>query len=234
MPTGLITDVTSLFIGGLLGNVIGKRLSESMKLSLNNIFGFCAMAIGIRLVIKMNSLSAVVLAVVLGTIIGEALRLEERVNKGVAAIAPKVLKNQSADDAFINTFIAVAMLFCCSGTGWYGVLNEGFTGDGSILITKAILDFFTAIIFAAVLGKLVSYLAAPQLLIYVILFSVSKLVLPFISPEMIADFSAVGGVIELATAMRIAGIKRDTQVINLIPAMILVFPISAVALYFGF
>lgn len=133
-----------------------------MKSDLNNIFGFCAMAIGIRLVIKMNSLSAVVLAVVLGTIIGEALHLEARVNKGVAAIAPKVLKNQSADDAFINTFIAVAMLFCCSGTGWYGVLNEGFTGDGTILITKAILNFFTTIIFAAVLGKLVSYLAAPS------------------------------------------------------------------------
>lgn len=67
-----------------------------------------------------------------------------------------------------------------------------------------------------------------------ILFSVSKLVLPVISPEMINDFSTVGGVIELATAMRIAGIKRDTQVSNLIPAMILVFPISAIALYFGF
>lgn len=67
-----------------------------------------------------------------------------------------------------------------------------------------------------------------------ILFSVSKRVLPVISPEMINDFSTVGGVIELATAMRIAGIKRDTQVSNLIPAMILVFPISAIALYFGF
>lgn len=227
MPIGLITDVCALVIGGLLGNVIGKRLSEDMKKALNNIFGFCAMAIGIRLIVKMNSLSSVILAAVLGTIVGEALRLERRVNKGVMTIAPKLLKNASADQAFINTFCAVAVLFCCSGTGWYGVLNEGFTGDGSILISKAILDFFTALIFAAVLGKLVSYLAAPQLVIYIVLFSISRLVVPFVTPEMIADFSAVGGIVEFATGMRIAGVKRDTNVINIIPAMILIFPISA-------
>lgn len=227
MPIGLITDVCALLIGGLLGNVIGKRLSEAMKNALNNTFGICAMAIGIGLIVKMNSLSAVVLAAVLGTIIGEAFHLEDRVNRGVARIAPKLLKNTSTEPSFINLFCAVAVVFCCSGTGWYGVLNEGFTGDSSILITKAILDFFTALIFAAVLGKLVSYLAVPQLTIYIVLFSISRLVVPFVSAEMIADFSAVGGIVELATGMRIAGVKRDTKVINMIPAMILIFPISA-------
>ncbi len=234
MPVGMITDVASLLIGGLLGGVIGKRLSEGMKAALNNTFGFCAMAIGIRLIVRMNSLSAVVLAVVLGVIVGELLRLEDRVNGGVAALAPKLLKGQAVDEAFISLFCAVAVVFCCSGTGWYGVLNEGFTGDSSILVTKAILDFFTAIIFAAVLGRLVSYIAAPQLLIYIILFSISRLVVPFVTDTMIADFSAVGGIVELATGMRIAGIKKDTKVINIIPAMILIFPISALwTLLFG-
>ena len=192
------------------------------------------MAIGIRLIVRMNSLSAVVLAVVLGVIVGELLRLEDRVNGSVASLAPKLLKGQAVDEAFISLFCAVAVVFCCSGTGWYGVLNEGFTGDSSILVTKAILDFFTAIIFAAVLGRLVSYIAAPQLLIYIILFSISRLVVPFVTDTMIADFSAVGGIVELATGMRIAGVKKDTKVINIIPAMILIFPISALwTLLFG-
>lgn len=153
---------------------------------------------------------------------------------GVKVVAPKIVRNASADEIFYAQFCAVAVLFCCSGTGWYGVLNEGFTGDSSILVTKAILDFFTAIIFAAVLGRLVSYIAAPQLLIYIILFSISRLVVPFVTDTMIADFSAVGGIVELATGMRIAGIKKDTKVINIIPAMILIFPISALwTLLFG-
>lgn len=227
MPIGLITDVLSLFIGGLLGGVIGKHIRADMKTALNNTFGFCAMAIGVRLIVKMNSLSAVVLAMVFGAIVGQLLHLEDRVNRGVKAAAPRILKNDHADEAFFAQFCAVAVLFCCSGTGWYGVLNEGFTGDTSIMVTKAILDFFTAIIFAAVLGKLVSYLAVPQLAIYIVLFSVSRLVVPLVSDTMIADFSAVGGIVELATGMRIAGVKRDTKTIDLIPAMILIFPVSA-------
>lgn len=227
MPIGMTVDVCALVAGGLLGAVIGKAFSASMKDALNNIFGFCAMAIGIRLIIRMDSLSAVVLAVVLGTMLGEALRLEQRIQRGVMKLAPRLLRGASADAEFINTFCAVAVLFCCSGTGWYGVLSEGFTGDSSILITKAILDFFTAMIFAAVLGRLVSFLAAPQLAIYLVLFGLSRLVVPYVSDAMIADFSAVGGIVELITGMRIAGIKRDIRVINTIPAMLLIFPITA-------
>mgnify|MGYP002680561983 CR=1 FL=1 len=227
MPIGIITDVLSLFVGGLLGGVIGKHINGDMKIALNNTFGFCAMAIGVRLIVKMNSLSAVVLAMIIGAIVGEIFKLEDHVNRGVKVVAPKIVRNASADEIFYAQFCAVAVLFCCSGTGWYGCLNEGFTRDISIMVTKAILDFFTAIIFAAVLGKLVSYLAVPQAIIYAILFSVSRLVVPLVSQEMIADFSAVGGIVELATGMRIAGVKRDTKTINLIPAMLLVFPISA-------
>ena len=58
--------------------------------------------------------------------------------------------------------------------------------------------------------------------------------MPFVTDTMIADFSAVGGIVELATGMRIAGVKKDTKVINIIPAMILIFPISALwTLLFG-
>ena len=227
MPVGMIINVRALLIGGLLGGVLGKRISPDLKNSLNNIFGFCAIAIGISLVVKMNALSAVVLAVVLGTILGEVLKIEDRLNGLVSKTAAKMLKGKNVDGAFVNTFCAVSIIFCCSGTGWYGVLTEGFSGDASILLTKSILDFFTAIIFAAVLGNMVASLSVPQMIIYVVLFSVSRLMLPLVSDTMLADFSAVGGVIELATGMRIAGIKKDTKVVNVVPAMILIFPISA-------
>ena len=235
MPVGMLTDVCSLFMGGHFGSILGKRISENLKTALNNIFGFCAMTIGIRLIVKMDSLSVVVLSVVLGVIIGEKLHLEERINSCVRSLAPKLLKGKNAVDYdYISLFCSVAVLLCCSGTGWYGVLNEGFTGDYTILVTKAILDFFTALIFAALLGRLVSFLAIPQLAIYIVLFSISHLVSPYITDRMIADFSAVGGIIELATGMRIAGVKRDPKVMNIVPAMIIVLPISALwAFLFG-
>lgn len=234
MPIGLFTDVCALGIGGLLGGLIGKHLSAPMKETMNHTFGFCAIFISVTLMVKMHALAPVVLAVVLGAIIGELLRLEDRVQTLFSGNLVKIFYGGTLPDtAHQNTFRAVAVLFCCSGTGWYGVLTEGFTGDSSILLTKAILDFFTAVIFAAALGRVVSLLAAPQLLIFALLFGASRLVVPLISPEMLADFSAVGGIVELTTGMRIAGIKKDTKVLNLVPAMLLIFPISALWTYFS-
>ena len=228
MPIGLIVNVCALLIGGLLGAVLEKWVTQSLKTTLNNVFGICAMAIGVSLIVKLHTLPLVVLASVLGTILGALMNLENRVNAAVRNIAPHLMRGREADSDFINTFCAVAVIFCCSGTGWYGVLTEGFSGDGSILLAKSILDFFTAIIFSTVLGNMVACLAVPQLISYVILFAFSRLIVPFVSAEMLADFSAVGGLIELATGMRIAGVKKDTKIIDMVPAMILIFPIYAV------
>ena len=122
---------------------------------------------------------------------------------------------------------AVGLGFCCGGTGWYGALNEGLTGDGSILITKSILDFVTACIFGSILGKIVPMLCIPQAIIYGALFLGSGAVQSFITPDIIADFSATGGIITLCAGLSLAGIKKDLKVLNLLPALILIFLISS-------
>jgi uncharacterized membrane protein YqgA involved in biofilm formation len=55
-------------------------------------------------------------------------------------------------ESFIQNYVAIIILFCASGTGIFGSMQEGMTGDPSILIAKAFLDFFTATIFATTLG----------------------------------------------------------------------------------
>ena len=56
------------------------------------------------------------------------------------------------------------------GTGIYGSLESGMTGDASILISKSILDFFTAMIFSCSLGYIVSMIAIPQFIVFFLLF----------------------------------------------------------------
>ena len=82
------------------------------------------------------------------------------------------MNGAAADEQFLAQVSAVVILFCCGGTGWYGALNEGLTGDGSILITKSILDFVTACIFGSILGKIVPMLCIPQAIIYGALYPV--------------------------------------------------------------
>ena len=54
-----------------------------------------------------------------------------------------------SEDEWMSRYIAAVVLFCASGTGIFGALQSGLNGDQSILISKAILDFFTAAIFWA-------------------------------------------------------------------------------------
>ena len=117
------------------------------------------------------------------------------------------------------------MLFCASGTGIYGSLDSGMTGDHTILISKSILDFFTAAIFACQLGYVVSAIAIPQFIIFLLLFIGAKFIFPLTTPDMIADFKACGGFVMIATGLRMMKLK-EFPVADMIPAMALVMPLS--------
>ena len=227
MPTGTITNVAAVLLGGVLGCLIGNRVSEQWKATLTGFFGLAALTMGIVLILRVKNLSPVILALIVGGIVGEWLRLEQRVNGMVVKATHRLMGGLEADEAYLMQVATVIVLFCFSGTGWYGALYEGMTGDGSILITKAILDGVTACIFGALLGKIVPWLALPQLVVMLALFFLSSLVSPYITPAMNADFSAMGGIITLAAGLRMTRIKTDIRIINLLPSLPLVFLFSA-------
>lgn len=105
-------------------------------------------------------------------------------------------------------------------------MHEGMTGDPTILIAKSFLDFFTAMIFACSLGFAVCAISVPMLIIQLSLAFCAFLILPLTTPAMMADFTAVGGLLLLATGLRICGIKMFA-VVNMLPALLLAMPISA-------
>mgnify|MGYP005938543403 CR=1 FL=1 len=231
MPIGIIANGMAIIIGGLIGTVAGHKIPERLKTSLTQMFGVCAMGIGISCIMKMATLPASILSLVLGLIIGELCDLENRIQKGVRIIQKpmsKILSSGKQEDpeVFMEEFISILVLFCASGTGLFGAMQAGITGEHSILLTKSILDFCTAAIFAANLGGLVSLISIPQFLIMMICYLGAAIVMPLTNETMLGDFSAVGGLISLATGFRIAGI-RNFPVANMIPAMILAMPLSA-------
>ena len=226
MPVGIITDVTITLFGGVLGCLLSSRLPDNWKKMLKNMLGIAAIVMGIVLILRVKNLSAVVLALLLGACAGEALHLEERIDQAAKTVTAKLMGG-GADAAYLAQVSAALILFCCGGTGWYGALNEGLTGDGSILVTKAILDFVTACIFAALLGKIIPCLCLPQLGVYLSLFFISRFVQAAITDTMIADFSALGGIVTLVAGLRLCKIKEDIEGLNLLPGLIIVFFVSA-------
>lgn len=221
----------AIFLGGVIGTFGGEKMSAEFKSGLNLVFGVCSMTMGIYSIVPMKNMSAVIFAIIIGTAIGLMIHLGEKINRGakwMQKMITKVLPNTKeglSEQEFDATLVTVIVLFCASGTGIYGSLAEGMSGDASILISKSILDFFTAAIFAANLGFVVSLIAIPQIIIFVMLFLLAGFIYPLTTPAMIADFKAAGGVLMLATGFRMGQIKMFPTA-DMILAMIVVMPLS--------
>jgi uncharacterized membrane protein YqgA involved in biofilm formation len=234
---GPFVNGASVVTGSLSGAFLGNRISENLRTKMPMVFGVASMGLGIAMIVKVKFLPAVILALLLGTLIGELCHLETGVQrlaahaKGFIERFAKPADSSLTQDQFLEKFVAILVLFCASGTGIFGAMNEGMTGDYSLLMVKSFLDLFTAAIFATALGYTVATLAIPQFIIQAALFFLAVKILPLTTPMMIADFSACGGLIMVATGFRIAGIK-NFAVANMLPALFLAMPISALWLRF--
>lgn len=223
MPQGVIINCMTVFIGGILGAFLKSHFPKKLSDALPNIFGLSAISMGIYLIIRLQSLAAVVLAIIVGTVLGELLGLEENLLSGLKKLEGKLPTDMNEEQ--LEIIISLIILFCFSGTGIFGTMNYAITGDISILYAKSVMDFFTAIIFGTTAGFLVGFIAIPQFAIGMLLFFGATYILPFTSDLMISNFKACGGIITLAVGLKISNIKK-TRVLNILPALILVFPFS--------
>lgn len=227
---GPYVNGAAVVIGGSAGAFLGTRLPERLRTAMPQTFGLASMALGVVMIAKVSHLPAVVLSLIVGAIIGELLYLEKKIGKlgaktkGLVERVFPAREGLSQED-FIGQFVAILVLFCASGTGIFGAMNEGMTGDPQILFVKSILDLFTSGIFATALGYAVATLCLPQLVIQLTLAYAATYIMPLTTPQMIADFSAVGGLVMLATGLRICGIK-PFPVANMLPALVLAMPFS--------
>ncbi len=222
MPIGVIVNSTVVVLGGVIGAFMGSKLPKDVLDALPTIFGLSAIAMGITLIVQLVNLTPVILAIILGAILGETLQLEFRLTKLIGGLVEKAEHGHSEKT---DILITVIILFCFSGTGIFGALNEGFTGDSTIMITKSILDFFTAITFGATIGYIVAVVAIPQFILNLILFFCAGIIIPLMSNETLLDFKACGGIITMAVGFKLA--KMATfKAINILPAIALVIPLS--------
>ena len=220
--------------GALLGHLVPRRVKEALPLTCGTI----SLGIGAVLVNKVHALPAVALALIAGALIGELLFLERGLELAIKWVQRHFQRYGPVDrgnpraDGFIVKFVTITVLFCASGMGVFGAIHEGMTGEANILLAKSVLDLFTAMIFATELGYSVTLIAFPQILIQSALFFGAYLLVPLTTPTMLADFSACGGIIMMATGLRICGIKIF-PIVNMLPALLLVMPISALWSHFA-
>lgn len=230
---GIIVNVLSVALGGLLGTAFGAKMSPQFTAQLNRVFGVCAIGMGVSSIILMENMPAVILALVAGTAVGLACHLGELITKSGQLMEKPVslllgshtVSNSMSREEFLSLLVTAIVLFCTSGTGIYGSLDAGISGSITILLAKSVLDFFTAMVFACKLGPVVSFVAVPQFIIFTLMFLAARVIYPLTTPVTINDFKACGGFLLIATGCRISKMQ-DFPIADMLPAMVLVMPLS--------
>ena len=159
MPIGVIVNSAAVLLGGLLGAVLGTRIPERLRQALPLTFGAASMAMGVNYIVQMKFLPAVVLSLIIGAGAGELIKFEKGIEWAAGKMRGPVERlfggeaSSENQAEFMAQFVGILVLFCASGTGIFGALNSGMTGDHTVLLAKSILDFFTAAIFATSLKR---------------------------------------------------------------------------------
>jgi len=226
VPVGVTVNFFAILMGGLIGAISHRWIPDNIKALLPSIFGGCGLALGITFIVKVVNLPPVILALILGTIIGQMLNIEDKVINFSMKLQTVLQKGEKkVDKEKISHFVTLLILFSASNGIILGSLYEGMTGNTTLLMVKSILDFFTAIIFATTIGYLVMFISIPTLVVGTTCFSLASLLLPYINDVMTADFAAGGGILTLFIGLRMMEVKK-LPVSNMIPALILFMPFS--------
>lgn len=233
---GVIVNVLTVALGGVLGTVFSKKLSTRFTTELNKVFGVCAIGMGISSVPLMQNMPAVILAVVAGTALGLACHLGEWISRGGELMEKpigKLLGERNGDDEdglpreeYLSLLVTAIVLFCSSGTGVYGCLDAGMTGNATGAFEQVDFGLFHGDGLCLQFGRGdIARGGAAGGGVFTLFFA-AKAIYPLTRPTMIGDFKACGGFLLIATGCRIAKMQ-DFPVADMIPAMVLVMPLSA-------
>lgn len=225
---GTIVNVIAVVVGGVLGMLLKKGIKAEIMDSILKVEGVAVFIIGMNGVIT-NMLSVgedgrlaesggliLLISLVLGNLAGEILKIDERINS-LGILAEKKLKA----DGFSKGLVSASIIFCVGSMAVIGSINDGLSGDSSVLIVKSTLDFITAMVLASTMGIGVAFACVP-LFIYqggISLFASG--IKPVIEtyPDMMVQFSAVGYAIIMCIGINfVFGNKIKTA--NLLPAML--------------
>lgn len=226
-----VVNVALVLVGSVLGLLFRRFISQKMVSVLTHALGLCVAGIGISSLISTQDMLCVIVCMVLGTVIGQGLDIEARLERGGEWLRQRADKG-NPNSRFTESFVSAALLFCVGAMAITGSIEAGLNQNYSILLSKGVIDGVSAISFAATMGLGVAFSVIPLFLYQGAITLLAGWVGPYLPQEVIVEMSAVGGALIVGIAINMLGLGREKiQVGNMLPAMFLplvYFPISHV------
>ena len=209
----IIINAVAVVVGSAIGALFRKSISEKYINVLNTAMGLCALVLGVNVAIEnMQKTQYPVLFIFclsMGGLLGTVLKLDQRMES----------TTRKMSSSNLSQGITTAVLLCCVGTlAMMGPVMSALYGDDTYLMTAATLNLVTMIVVASSYGFGVVITSVIVLVWMSSIYGIAMLSRTFISEELIAEVSLVGGILIAASGLGVLHIK-DCKTINLLPAL---------------
>lgn len=215
---GTIVNVIAIFLGCLVGFILKSRFPKKIGKVIMQALGLATLLIGAQMALKTNNILLVIFSLVIGGVIGEIIGIEEGLERFGERIKLK-FKSNDTSERFVEGFVTASLLYCVGSMAIMGALEEGLSGNADILYTKSLIDGVTSLAFAAAMGIGVLFSVIPVFLYQGGITLLSRLIKDFLSPEVINEMTAVGGILMLGIGFGLLEIKK-IKIGNLLPAIL--------------
>jgi uncharacterized protein len=220
---GTLINFGAIIIGGLIGMILGGRISERIKNTIISGLGIFTLLYAISLFIKTDNSLIVLGSILIGVLIGEWLHIQEGVEKLGVWLEARFSKSDepSERNRFIRGFLTTTLVFCIGPMAIMGALQDGISGNIQTLVIKSVMDGFAAMAFASTLGIGVVFSSVMVLLYQGAISLLATQIQGVMTEAMILELTATGGVVLAGIAISNLLELRKIRTASFIPALLI-------------
>ena len=232
--TGTLINITTVLIGGALGLIFGSRLPERVRKTVVAGLGLFTAAIGVQMFLETENPIIVLGSILGGGILGEWWRIEDGLSSLGGFLEERFSKRKSnhleasasqgesaSRERFIRGFLTASLVFCVGPMTILGSIQDGLTGDYSLLAIKSVLDGFASLAFASTLGVGVLFSSLTVLVFQGGISLLAAQAQALITPTMMNEMTAAGGLLLLGLSISSLLELKPIRVGNFLPALAL-------------
>lgn len=226
---GTIVNALAIILGALGGVCLKNGIKEQYKKTIMDGIGLSVLIIGIMGGVKSNNIILVICSIVIGTMIGEFVGIEDKLDRLGKFLQSKL---GGKDSNFSNAFVTASLIYCVGAMAIVGSLEAGIQHNYETLFAKAILDGISAIVFASTLGIGVAFSSIVVFLYQGSITLLSSILSAFLTNDIINEMSAVGGILIMAIGINLLELKQ-IKIGNMLPAIFVPILYQVVMKCFG-
>lgn len=214
--TGVLINAAAVAVGGVLGTLGGRLMPEKMKQTVLAATGLVSIGIGISGAIGSSNQLIPILSLVIGSVIGELLHIEDGVTRAGDWLQKRFGKSGSITEGFVTG----SLVFAVGAMAVMGSLESGLKNDHTILMTKSVIDMAGSVAFAGSLGIGVAFAALSILVLEGTVTLLASLLTGVLTDAVITEISVTGSLIIIGVGLNVLGLTK-LRIMNMTPALLL-------------